>query len=168
MSRYGCEVFAFDQSMGMDHHDHIPGNVHFYNWGLGDRDKFDHHLNRTFRCLSSIYDELSYRHDKKIIDFLKLDFEYSEWIALPEIIESGILSNALQLGMEIHLDSNDSLKQHVYLAKLLRTIEKMGMVRFDSEYNPWFIGNFTQFPLASSLEYEIAWYNSNLLHVMMS
>jgi hypothetical protein len=99
---------------------------------------------------------------------LKLDFEYSEWIALPEIIESGILSNALQLGMEIHLDSNDSLKQHVYLAKLLRTIEKMGMVRFDSEYNPWFIGNFTQFPLASSLEYEIAWYNSNLLHVMMS
>jgi hypothetical protein len=168
MSRYGCEVFAFDPSMGMDHHDHNPGNVHFYNWGLGDRDEFDHNLNWTFRCLSSIYDELSYRHDRKIIDYLKLDIEFSEWIALPEIIESGMLSNVRQLGMEIHLDTNISLKQHVYWAKLLRTIEKMGMVRFDSEYNPWFVGNFTRFPLAGSLGYEIAWYNSNLSHVMMS
>jgi hypothetical protein len=167
MSRYGCEVFAFDPSMGMDHHDHIPGNVHFYNWGLGDKDEFDHHLNWTFRSLSSIYDELSYRHGRKIIDYLKIDIEYSEWMALPEVIDSGMMSYVRQLGMEIHLDNNASLKQHVYWAKLLRTIEKMGMVRFDSEYNPWFVGNFTKFPLTGSLGYEIAWYNSNLSHVIM-
>ncbi|XP_046643132.1 uncharacterized protein LOC124328411 [Daphnia pulicaria] len=167
MSRYGCEVFAFDPSMGMDHHDHIPGNVHFYNWGLGDRDEIDHHNNWTYRSLSSIYDELSHRHGRKIIDYLKIDIEYSEWLALPEVIESGMLSYVRQLGMEIHLDIYASLKVHVYWAKLLRTIEKMGMVRFDSEYNPWSVGNFTKFPLAGSLGYEIAWYNSNLSHVIM-
>ena len=64
--------------------------------------------------------------------------------------------------MEVHLEEIATLEQHVLWAKLLRTIEKMGMVRFDSEYNPWYKGNFTLFPLSASLGYEIAWYNSNL------
>ncbi|XP_032793512.1 methyltransferase-like protein 24 isoform X6 [Daphnia magna] len=165
MARYGCEVFAFDPSMGLDKHDHIPGNVHFYNWGLGDRDEHDYRFNWTIRSLSSIYETLSPLHGYKIIDYLKIDIEYSEWITLPNIIASGMLSKIRQMGMEIHLDGQDSLEQHREWAKLLRSIEKMGMIRFDSEYNPWFVGNFTQFSLMGSLGYEIAWYNSHLLHV---
>jgi hypothetical protein len=162
MSRYGCEVFAFDPSMDMNPHDHSPGNVHFYNWGLGEKDEYDRNFNWTIRSLSTIYKKLSARHGRKIIDYLKIDIEYSEWIALPQIIASGMLANVRQLGMEVHLDEVASLEQHVEWAKLLRTIEKMGMVRFDSEYNPWFRGNFTLFSLSASLGYEIAWYNSNL------
>jgi hypothetical protein len=164
MAEYGCEVFSFDPSIGLDQHDHIPGNVHFYNWGLGDRNKYNHNLKWEIRSLSSIYENLSTLHGSKVIDYLKIDIEYSEWIALPDIIRSGMLSKTRQLGIEIHLDAEFSLKQHLEFAKLLRLIEKMGMVRFDSEYNPWFVGSFTQFPLKGSLGYEIAWYNTNLFH----
>jgi hypothetical protein len=163
MAEYGCEVFSFDPSMGLNQHDHIPG-VHFYNWGLSDRNEYDHNLNWKIRSLSSIYETLSTLHGSKVIDYLKIDVEYSEWIALPDIIRSGMLSKIRQLGMEIHLDTESSLEEHLEFAKLLRSIEKMGMVRFDSEYNPWFVGNFTQFPLKGSLGYEIAWYNSNLFN----
>ncbi len=164
MANYGCQVFAFDPSMGIDHHDHSPGNVHFYNWALGDRNEYDHSLNWTILSLSSIYETLSSRHGSKVIDYLKLDIEYSEWIALPHILKSGMLSKIRQLGIEIHLDVNYSLEQHRKWAKLLRSIEKNGMIRFDSEYNPWYTGNFTKFPFTGSLGYEIAWYNSNLFH----
>ena len=34
-------------------------------------------------------------------------------------------------------------------AKILRSIEKMGFVRFDSKYNPWSMTNFTQIGLIS-------------------
>jgi hypothetical protein len=168
MARYGCQVYAFDPSMDMDHHDHSPGNVHFYNWGLGSRDEYDHHFNWTIHSLSSIYKKLSVRHGRRIIDYLKIDVEYSEWIALPDIIASGMLANVRQLSMEVHLDKLLSLEQHVAWAKLLRSIEKLGMIRFDSEYNPWYRGNFTQFQLSAPLGYEIAWYNGNLTRVLVS
>jgi hypothetical protein len=164
MSLYGCEVFSFDPSMGLDHHDHSPGNIHFYNWGLGDRNEYDRDLNWTIRSLSSIYETLSTRHGRKVIDYLKIDIEYSEWIALPDIIRSGMLTKVRQLGIEVHLEVTDSLEQHLEKAKVLRSIEKSGMIRFDSEYNPWCLGNFTKFPLTGSFGYEIAWYNGKLFH----
>ncbi|XP_046643949.1 probable methyltransferase-like protein 24 [Daphnia pulicaria] len=164
MSLYGCEVFSFDPSMGLDHHVHSPGNIHFYNWGLGDRNEYDQELNWTIRSLSSIYETLSIRHGRKVIDYLKIDIEYSEWIALPDIISSGMLSKVRQLGIEVHLEVTDSLEQHLERARVLRSIEKSGMIRFDSEYNPWYFGNFTKFHLTGSLGYEIAWYNGKLFH----
>lgn len=165
MSEYGCQVYAFDPSMGMDHQDHEPGNVHFYNWGLGDRDKHDSDYNWTIRSLSSIYEELSIRHGRKIIDYLKMDIEYAEWQVLPQMISSGMLSNIRQMGMEIHLVEDAPLEKYRELAKLLRSMENMGMVRFDSEYNPWFRGDFIELQLWNQSQgYEIAWYNGNLSH----
>lgn len=161
MARYGCQIFAFDPAPEMTSHDHSPGDIHFYNWGLGSRDEYDPVVNWTIRSLSSIYKTLVPRHGNKTIDYLKIDIEYSEWIALPDIISSGMLSKVRQLGMEIHLDKNATLEEHRGWAKLLRLMEKMGMVRFDSEYNPWYFGNFTKFPFSAFLGYEIAWYNSN-------
>ncbi|KAI9562627.1 hypothetical protein GHT06_010081 [Daphnia sinensis] len=161
MSQYGCQVFAFDPSMGKDPHDHMPGNIHFYNWGLGNQDKHDVDYNWAIRSLSSIYEELSARHGRKIIDYLKIDIEFDEWVALPDMMASGMLSKVRQLSMEVHMDYEASLEQHRDWAKLLRSMENMGMVRFDSEYNPWYVGTFNQFPLTGSLGYEIAWYNSN-------
>jgi hypothetical protein len=166
MSAYGCQVYAFDPSMaGQDHYDHNPGNVHFFKWGLGERDQHDADYNWTIRSLSSIYEELSARHGRRIIDYLKIDVEFDEWIALPEIITSGMLSNVRQLAMEVHMDFEASLDQHRQWAKLLRSIETMGMIRFDSEYNPWYVGSFVRIPLEGPLGYEIAWYNGNLSHV---
>jgi hypothetical protein len=163
MEKYGCEVFAFDPSMGMDNHDHTSA-IHFYNWGLGDRDEVTIDRNWTLRSLSSIYNELTARHGNKIIDYLKIDVEFAEWIALPQIIHSGMLSKVRQLGMEIHLYRNESISKNCEHVKLLRSIEKMGFVRFDSKYNPLSITNFTKMELVSvPCAYEIAWYNNNKL-----
>jgi hypothetical protein len=157
MELYGCEVYSFDPSMELYQHNHSHG-IHFYNWGLADRDEYDEKLNWTVRSLSSIYKELSALHGSNIIDYLKIDIEYSEWTALPQIIMSGMLPYIRQLGIEIHLDPHKSIDQHREWAKILRLIEKYGMIRFDSKYNPWFTGIF-----GNSFGYEIAWYNNNVL-----
>jgi hypothetical protein len=90
IERYGCEVYAFDPSMGMDDHDHSP-SIHFYNWGLSNHDEFNIYENWTDRSLSSIYETLSDRHGYKIIDYLKIDIEFYEWLELPQIMESDVI-----------------------------------------------------------------------------
>ena len=94
-----------------------------------------------------------------------VDIEFYEWIALPQIIESGILSKIRQLGIEVHLDHRDQIDKYREWAKILRALEKKGMIRFDSKYNPWSAGNFTELELWGSFGHEIAWYNDNFLHV---
>ena len=39
MEIYGCEVFAFDLSKGMKHHNYSHQHIHFYSWGLGYQDE---------------------------------------------------------------------------------------------------------------------------------
>ena len=164
MERYGCQVFAFDPSMGIESHDHSPG-VHFYNWGLSNRDEFDKVENWTMRSLSSIYNSLSSIHGSDtIIDYLKIDVEYSEWLSLPEMISSGMLSKVRQLGIEVHMDEKETFERLREWTKLMRSVELMGMVRFDSKYNLWSMRNFTKFQLLGPIGHEIAWYNSKLYH----
>jgi hypothetical protein len=162
MERYGCEVFAFDPYIGMDHHDHTPG-IHFYKWGLGERDEISY-KQFTIRSLSSIYKNLTERHGIKIIDYLKIDIEYSEWSALPDILNSGMISQVRQLSLEIHLQGNhQAFNENREYALLLRSIENnYGMIRFDSKYNPWSLVNLTNVPVPIPLAYEITWYNSNI------
>ena len=164
MENYGCQVFAFDPSMAKGPHDHSAA-IHFYDWGLSDRDEVTTDKQWTLRSLSSIYNNLTARHGPKIIDYLKIDVEFAEWIALPQIIQSGMLSKVRQLGLEIHLTEKESIDINRGYAKIIRSIEKMGFVRFDSKYNPWSMTNFPQLGLISvPFAYEIAWYNNNLLH----
>jgi hypothetical protein len=168
MEQYGCQVFAFDPSMAMEPHDHTPG-IHFYNWGLGERDEIletsDNVTKWQMYSLSSIYKTLSVRHGPKIIDYLKMDIEGFEWKVLPDVIKTGMLSKIRQLGLEIHLPDYYPLDGFRKLIRHVRTLESMGMVRFDSKYNPWYISNFTHLQLVNQpVGYEIAWYNSKLLY----
>lgn len=163
MERYGCQVYSFDPSMGAEDHDHSKG-IHFYNWGLGHRDEVTDSYWKVF-TLSTIYKNLTTKHGPKIIDYLKMDVEFAEWTALPQIIESGMLANVRQLGAEFHLPVDEPIENYRAKAKILRSLELMGMVRFDSKYNPWFMGNFPQLGLQASRSrgYEIAWYNSKIV-----
>ncbi|KAI9559265.1 hypothetical protein GHT06_016054 [Daphnia sinensis] len=161
MESYGCQVFAFDPSMNQPPHNHSSA-IHFYDWGLGDRDEKLPN-NWQIHSLSSIYNNLTAWHGSVIIDYLKIDIEGAEWRALPEIMNSGLLSRIRQLGVEIHLNSVASLEQHREWAKVLRSLEQMGMIRFDSKRNPWYTGDFGKFRLSGSFGHEIAWYNSKLL-----
>ena len=64
-----------------------------------------------------------------------------------------------------HLNEKESMDKIRGYAKILRSIEKMRFVRFDSKYNPWSMTNFTQLGLISvPFAFEIAWYNEKLLH----
>ena len=38
MGKFGCQVFSFDPSIGMEDHQHAP-NVQFFNLGLADIDR---------------------------------------------------------------------------------------------------------------------------------
>jgi hypothetical protein len=138
--------------------------VQFVQRSFYDRDEVTTDKQWTLRLLSSIYNNLTARHGPKIIDYLKIYAEFAEWIALPQIIESGMLSKVRQLGLEIHLNGSESMDKNCGYVKILRSIEKMGFVRFDSKYNPLSITNFTKMELVSvPCAYEIAWYNNNKL-----
>ena len=98
MEKYGCQVYAFDPSMNVGIHNHSK-NIHFYNFGLGDRDyvtKDDR--NWTMKTLSSIYQMLVPLHGNVVIDYLKMDIEFSEWDVIPQIISSGMLAKSPPAG----------------------------------------------------------------------
>jgi hypothetical protein len=170
MEEYGCEVFAFDPSkemMSEKPYQYSP-HITFYNWGLSNKDEEgEGNWPGMMRSLSSIYGTISLMHhqNKTIIDYLKMDIEYVEWEILPCIIQSGILSKVRQLGIEFHLPENESMEKYRQRAKTLRLLEKTGMVRFDSKYNPWFVKEIPELQQRGSRGYEIAWYNSNLTHI---
>jgi hypothetical protein len=158
MEHYGCKVYSFDPSMGAENHNHSAG-IHFYNWGLGHRDEITQDNWKVF-SLSTIYKKLTEKHGDSIIDYLKINIEFAEWDVLPKITKSGMLAKVRQLGVEFHLPEDQPIYNYRDKAKILRSLESMGIVRFDSKYNPWFTGNFAQLQLQGSFGYEIAWYNS--------
>jgi hypothetical protein len=43
---------------------------------------------------------------------ITVDIEFYEWIALPQIIECGMLSKIRQLGIEVHLDHRDQIDKY--------------------------------------------------------
>ena len=78
-----------------------------------------------------------------------------------------MMDKVRQLGIEIHLDSENSVSTFRQLAKILQSIEDYGMIRFDSRRNVLnSVVEFTKVENFSAVEnYEIAWYNSRLIKV---
>jgi hypothetical protein len=67
-----------------------------------------------------------------------------------------MLSKIRQLGIEVHLDNRDQIGKYREWAKILRALEKKGIIRFDSKYNPWSAGNLTELELWGSFGHEMA------------
>ena len=99
------------------------------------------------------------RHSgEALIDYLKIDIESDEWIALPDIVSSGMIKKVRQMGIEIHLPRDDGLEHYRKLMSIMKAIEDSGMVRFDSKYNPWFMDSVPALNYTGSRGFEIAWY----------
>lgn len=162
MAAYGCQVFSFDPSMKAEDHDRGK-SIHFFKIGISSENS-SNKKGWKLQTLDSIYEMLQPRHGPAVIDYLKMDIEYDEWAALPQILESGILDRVRQMAVEVHLPLDDSLSKLRERVKILKRIEDYGMIRFDSKLNPWYSGNFK---LLSHLKlprgYEIAWYNKKFL-----
>ncbi|XP_046452704.1 uncharacterized protein LOC124200486 [Daphnia pulex] len=167
MELYGCEIFSFDPSMNVSTHNRT-NNIHFYRMALGsvDNDGWEKSPSVPTRTLSSIYDMLKPIHGyESIIDYLKIDIETSEWHVLPHILNSGMMDKVRQLAVEIHVDFNKSITIFRQQASLIQSLEKYGLVRFDSKPNINTLVHVTDQINNLSLfnGYEVAWYNNRLL-----
>ena len=178
MAKYGCQVYAFDPSMNISHHNRSQ-SIHFYQIALDSEDgeNWNGRPGIKSRTLESIYKMLnsnqpiSHNNDD-IIDYLKIDIETAEWRVLPHIVRSGMMDKVKQLSVEIHLpngsDNDDTiftLDQYRKVASILQSLENHGLIRFDSKRNPWSVGVGKAVGLLgvdAPFAYEIAWFNSKL------
>jgi len=149
----GCDVFAFDPSMGQAAHVHQPGTVWFQPTGLGAADEqimepqsstvnWDNGRPKirapgrwAMATLSSLMQSLGHSH----ISLLKVDVEGYEWGALLAASQNGILDKVDQLVLEVHLVP--SAPQIVELGgasvfqKLVESLERQGFLLFHSVTN---------------------------------
>ena len=155
MESIECDVFSFDPSMNMTDHYHSDFII-FYKAGLSDRDQDAGKNGWKMRTLSTIYDRLRAQHTD-IIDYLKIDIEGDEWDVIPHIIQSGMLSKIRQLGIEIHLNTrlNYTLQEIRNFVRITQSLERNGMVRFDSKRNPWSGSCMKAFGFCQDMCYEL-------------
>ena len=170
MEQFGCHVYSFDPSMGAKDHNRTE-KIHFYNIGLSGKDGLHPSKGWNMKTASSIYEMLSNSHGSStLIDVLKMDIEFSEWEAIPQMLRSGFLTDKVkQLALEIHFDTRGSLSTFQRRIKILQNLEAMTgtadqagkFVRFSSRPNPWCLRPITI--LGGKQDYfamELAWYNS--------
>ncbi|CAH1774535.1 unnamed protein product [Owenia fusiformis] len=97
-SRFSCEVHSFDPSMNMSDHRRSE-TIYFHSMGLSNKDYVTLE-GWPMMSFSSILTEL--KHEKAIMDMLKMDIEYSEHEVLPDLFAEGVLQNIKQLAFEFH------------------------------------------------------------------
>lgn len=174
MEEYGCQVFSFDPSMNISHHNRTD-NIHFFRMGLGAQSK-EEKTNQTddqlveTKTLAQIYNQLKEWHGQVVIDYLKMDIEWAEWLVLPDIFKSGMLDKVRQMAVEIHLPfqpphflDGQGMDQFRRLVKIICMIENYGMVRFDSKRNLFFQQSIPSLNFTGPMAYEMAWYNNRFL-----
>jgi len=93
MEQFKCQVHSFDPSMGRRDFDRTK-HIHFHNIGLaGKNGPDDQHKCWNMKTLSSIHEMLIPVHGDILIDVLKMDVEFSELQAIPQMIHSGFLQS---------------------------------------------------------------------------
>ena len=131
LDKLGCQIFAFDPQLEQDEYTLKP-KVHFMKLAIGDEDTNNDTITGwKLRTLQSVYDTLKPIHGKMAIDFMKVNVQQLELLALPHIIRSGMLDKVKQLGVEIHFHEGAPILQYlrIYL-NMLKVLEYHGMIRY--------------------------------------
>lgn len=157
MEKYGCEIFAFDPSLKNTKDHDRTSKIHFYLLGLSGSDTVTKD-GWKLKTLSSLYEMLKPKHGEVAIDYLKIDIEWAEWDAFPQILQSGMIHKVRQLGVEFHWTSTWTLDGFRNASALIKAIEDSGMIRFDSKINPTFVQNAPALNYTGNMAYELAWY----------
>ena len=160
---FGCQVFAFDPSMAMNDSDYSP-NIHFFKMGLSHEDSDPAPGGWKMRTLNSIYKLLEPKHGDRVIDYLKIDVEGSEWKSVEQMLRTNIFDKVKQLGMEIHFNTRtkDEFQKGI---RILKSLEDYGMVRYSSRVNVYMNATIDFLGRADYLGYEIAWFNKKFKSV---
>ncbi|BFZ00525.1 hypothetical protein BsWGS_03564 [Bradybaena similaris] len=153
---YGCHVYSFDPSM-KKFEDHVERSklVHFYKIGLSDsstttQDKW------KMKTLADIRTMLG--HDNVTIDVIKMDIEWSEWPAIPEMIRSGQLKSVRQLMVEYHLVGT-SRRYMLPRLQTIQAVERAGFKKYYVHKNPACVTRISGFPVARTMCYEVHYVN---------
>ncbi|XP_070555595.1 probable methyltransferase-like protein 24 isoform X2 [Ptychodera flava] len=166
MAEYGCSVYSFDPFNGYKEHKRSEHNW-FYDIGLCDTDddhvvhKY-HNGNRTIKCRTLRSIKKMLHHQQKTIDVYKMDIEGDELKVLPQLLESGILSDIKQLDLEIHPYTKDILT--VY--NMFKTLQQ------DFGFELWSVNensfssliDYSPYAGAHRRLLELAWVNTNFLN----
>lgn len=160
MEQFGCQVHSFDPSMGREDFDRSE-HIHFHSIGLAGRNgPDDQHKGWNMKTLSSIHEMLIPVHGDVVIDVLKMDVEFAEWQAIPQMIHAGFLqSHVKQLAVEIHFLKDDPLETFQHYYRVLRLLEGSGFVRFSSRPNPWLKRRIELLDRDDYIGLELTWYN---------
>ncbi|ELU03686.1 hypothetical protein CAPTEDRAFT_206360 [Capitella teleta] len=130
---YGCEVKSFDPSMDVG--DHKRGSlISFYAVGLSGRNHVDHRKWRM-RTLGSILSDIG--DEGKVIDYLKMDIEYSEWTAMEAMFDEGVMDNIKQIAFELHIPVDSQRASHYEKWALLERLASLGFKKWDVEHNTY-------------------------------
>ena len=108
MGSVGCKVHAYDPTIDLQ--SSPAKNVHFQKLGLAHfkgemKMTVNHEKNKLSKPLpvTTLKNAIEANGDLgKEITYLKVDVESSEIKAIPEWIESGVLKNVRQIGIELH------------------------------------------------------------------
>lgn len=172
MAQFGCQVHSFDPSMGVGDYNRSQ-HIQFYNLGLSGKSEAHPITQWNMKTASSVYEMLG--HHPTPVDVFKMDVEFYEWDAIPQMLRSGFLADKVkQLAVEIHFNANDTLETFRRYAGILQDLESSSgrFVRFSSRPNPWLRRPVSI--LGGKEDYvgmELAWYNSrfyNHTSVMMT
>ena len=100
---------------------------------------------------------------QKVIDYLKVDVEGSEWTILESIYQSGLLSKVKQFGFEIHTMSTSRTPAMTFFEHwwTLTRLESFGFRRWYWHFN--FYGTYVYHGRARSCCYELVYINVNFM-----
>ncbi|XP_037076055.1 methyltransferase-like protein 24 [Pollicipes pollicipes] len=128
VSDYGCEVHAFDPSMDPWAPNVTSFGARFYRIGLAGRSRVDH---RGWRVMTLTDLRALLGHQRRQIDYLKVDIEGAEWDWLSGDMES--LRAVRQMGMEVHMNVTATELRRYYRA--LRELRRVGFRTIHSNIN---------------------------------
>ncbi|XP_077865216.1 putative methyltransferase-like protein 24 [Saccoglossus kowalevskii] len=103
MAKYGCNVYSFDPTIGLDDHKHA-NRIWFYNIGLyGENVEQLSVSGKQWKVRTLSYIRKMLHHENNTIDVLKFDIECGEHQVFHQLIRSGILWDIKIVAFELHL-----------------------------------------------------------------
>lgn len=162
VATFNCTVRAFDPSMKVESH-RRGNNIWFYKQGISGSDTVNSNGWQLHTLESFIR---TFNETDVMIDYLKIDVEYSEWSTLEHVLNTTVLSRVKQFGLETHSrelqKKPSSIEDLVYYSGILRRLQAAGFYRWYWHFNKYgvFVSKNTQKQLTCC--YEMVFINVNI------
>lgn len=150
-SYYGCDIFMFDPTInGSELQMTNSEREAFYPWGLSSFHykqnfsiEYDGKPTEKLEGEFTTYEDIRKRlgHQKRDVNYLKLDIENMEWSVLPQLVKGGHLDRVSQLAIEVHtMDIIKASPEKVLPLlqsywQILVSLKQLGFLRVSHRFN---------------------------------